>query len=88
MHKALPVMPLSDLCTQQIEILSQLEKTPILITQHDRGVGVLVHPDTWNKIVEQLEHLLHLELLRQRSAEIASGDFVTFEELECRLAQY
>lgn len=35
----------------------------------------------------QLEHLLHLELLRQRAAEIARGDYVTFEELEQTLAE-
>jgi hypothetical protein len=32
MHKVLPVMSLSDLCTQQIEILRQLQKTPIKST--------------------------------------------------------
>jgi PHD/YefM family antitoxin component YafN of YafNO toxin-antitoxin module len=85
MNKVLPTMPVSDLRTQQANILGQLKETPILLTQRGQGAGVLVHPDTWNKLIEQLEHLRHLELLRQRSAEIARGEFVTFEELEQEL---
>lgn len=87
MYKVLPTMPVSELRTQQAAILSQLQETPILLTQRGQGAGVLVHPDTWNKVIDQLEHLLHLELLRQRAAEIARGDYVTFEELEQTLAE-
>lgn len=87
MYKVLPTMPVSELRTQQAAILHQLQQTPVLLTQRGQGAGVLVHPDTWNKVVEQLEHLLHLELLRQRAAEIARGEFVTFEELEQGLAE-
>ena len=85
MYKVLPTLPVSDLRTQQAAILNQLQETPVLLTQRGQGAGVLVHPDTWNKMIEQLEHLLHLELLRQRAAEIARGDYVTFEELEQEL---
>jgi hypothetical protein len=87
MHKVLPAMPVSDLGAEQVNILSQLEETPVLLMHGGQVAAVLVHPDIWNKMIEQLEHLLHLQLLRQRSAEIARGDFVTFEELEQQLAQ-
>lgn len=85
MYKVLPTLPVSDLRTQQAVILSQLTETPVLLTQRGQGAGVLVHPDTWNKLIEQLEHLLHRELLRTRAAEMARGEFVTFEELEQEL---
>jgi len=85
MDKVLPTIPVSDLRTRQAAIIQQLQDTPILLTQRGQGAGVLVHPDTWNKMVEQLEHLLHIELLRQRAADIVSGDYVTFEELEQEL---
>ena len=85
MYKVLPTMPVSELRTQQAAILNQIHETPILLTQRGQGAGVLVHPDTWNKMVEQLEHLLHLELLRTRAAEVIRGDYVTFEELEQEL---
>ena len=87
MYKVLPTMPVSDLRTQQATILSQLAETPILLTQRGQSAGVLVHPDTWNKFVEQLEHLLHLELLRKRAAEVTRGEYVTFEELNQELGQ-
>ena len=85
MYKVLPTMPVSDLRTQQAMILNQLTETPILLTQRGQGAGVLVHPDTWNKLVEQLEHLLHLELLRKRAAEVTRGEYVTFEEFNQEL---
>lgn len=85
MYKVLPTMPVSELRTQQAIILNHLSETPILLTQRGQGAGVLVHPDTWNKMIEQLEHLLHLELLRKRAAEIAHGEYVTFAELEQEL---
>jgi prevent-host-death family protein len=87
MYKVLPTMPVSELRTHQAEILNQLQQTPVLLTQRGQGAGVLVHPDTWNKVMEQLEHLLHLELLRQRAAEAARGEYVTFEELEQTLSE-
>ncbi len=87
MYKILPTMPVSELRTQQATILNQLTETPVLLTQRGQGAGVLVHPDTWNKVIEQLEHLLHLELLRKRAAEIARGEYVTFEALEQELAR-
>lgn len=87
MYKVLPTMPVSELRTQQAAILDQLHQSPVLLTQRGQGAGVLVHPDTWNKVMEQLEQLLHLELLRQRSSEITRGEFVTFEELEQKLTE-
>lgn len=87
MYKVLPTMPVSNLRTQQAAILDQLNDTPVLLTQRGQGAGVLVHPETWNKLVDQLEHLLHLELLRTRAAEMARGEYVTFEEFEQELAQ-
>jgi PHD/YefM family antitoxin component YafN of YafNO toxin-antitoxin module len=87
MYKILPTMPVSDLRTQQAVILGQLSETPILLTQRGQGAGVLVHPETWNKMVDQLEHLMHLELLRQRAAEIARGEYMTFEEFDQELVR-
>ena len=87
MYKVLPTMPVSNLRTQQAVILNQLANTPVLLTQRGQGAGVLVHPDTWNKLIEQLEHLLHLELLRTRAAEMERGEYVTFEEFELELTQ-
>jgi PHD/YefM family antitoxin component YafN of YafNO toxin-antitoxin module len=87
MYKVLPTLPVSDLRTHQAAILDQLQETPILLTQRGQSAGVLVHPDTWNKMVEQLEHLLHLELLRKRVAEIERGEYVTFDELESEMAR-
>ncbi len=87
MHKVLSTMPVSDLRTRQAAVLHRLNDGPVLLTQRGHSAGVLVHPDAWNKVIEQLEHLLHLELLRQRAAEVARGEYVTFEELEQALIE-
>ena len=68
-------------------IIDQLSDTPVLLTQRGQGAGVLVHPETWNKLIGQLEHLLHLELLRTSAAEMERGEYVTFEEFEQDLAK-
>lgn len=53
-YRAMPTMPVSKLRTQQADILKQLNDTPILLTQHGHGAGVLVHPDQWNELVDLL----------------------------------
>lgn len=69
MHKAMPTMPVSELRTRQSAILAQLNETPILLTQHGHGAGVLVHPDLWNELVELLADYEDTLIATQRQQE-------------------
>lgn len=62
-------MPVSDLRMRQAKILAQLHDTPILLTQHGRGAGVLVHPDLWNEMVELLENYEDILIVQERIEE-------------------
>jgi len=47
----------SALRVRQNEILSNLAKSPVILTQHGKAVAVLVSPEQWNLLSEELEDL-------------------------------
>jgi len=56
--KAIPELaPISELRLRQSEILSRLSEGPVVLTQRGRAAVVLVDPDYWNQIVEELDDL-------------------------------
>jgi prevent-host-death family protein len=42
---------------QQEKVLNKLSDGPIILTQHGRASVVLVSPEHWNQLVEELEDL-------------------------------
>ncbi len=51
------LVPISELRLRQSELLSRLGQGPVVLTQRGRAAVVLVEPDYWNQIVEELEDL-------------------------------
>jgi len=51
------IVGISDLRLRQGEVLNKLQQGPVVLTQHSRAVAVLVSPEQWNKLVEELEDL-------------------------------
>jgi len=52
------IMPISDLRLHQSEVLEKLPAgQPVILTQYGRAVAVMVGPDLWNRLLEQLEDL-------------------------------
>ena len=47
----------SDLRTRKSEILRKLHDGPVVLTQHARAVAVLVSPEKWNQLIEEVENL-------------------------------
>ena len=77
MYLALPVVPISDLRSKAKEVLQQVKKQPIVLTQRGRARAVLVDFDTYNRLVERqavLERALDA-LLLQRAQETAQVYF-------------
>jgi prevent-host-death family protein len=82
MHLALPVLPISDLRSKAKEVLQQVKKQPIILTQRGRARAVLVDFDTYNQLVERqivLERALDA-LLLQRARETAQ-EYLPLEAL-------
>ena len=69
MEKVMETLPVSELRSHQAEVISRLQKGPILLTQRGRGAGVLVHPDQWNEIVELLLDYEDITLAQERMLE-------------------
>ena len=51
------LLPISELRQQQNKILQMLSDGPVVLTQHGRASVVLVSPEQWNQMVNQLEDL-------------------------------
>ena len=82
MYLALPVLPISDLRSKAKEVLQQVKKQPIVLTQRGRARAVLVDFDTYNQLVERqavLERALDA-LLLQRAQETAQ-EYLPLEAL-------
>ncbi len=50
-------IPISDLRARQNEILETLGKEQVVLTHHGRPAAVMVSPERWNQLVQQLEDL-------------------------------
>jgi PHD/YefM family antitoxin component YafN of YafNO toxin-antitoxin module len=75
MYAAMPTMPVSELRNKQAEIIEQLDDTPVLLTRGGHGAGVLVHPDKWNQILQELARLQRLVEYDVVLAEMKAGKY-------------
>ena len=55
MQRVPELMPISKLRQTQNELLSRLPESPVVLTQHGRAVAVLIDPEMWNDLLEELE---------------------------------
>ncbi|MFQ6014205.1 MAG: type II toxin-antitoxin system Phd/YefM family antitoxin [Anaerolineae bacterium] len=49
------LIPISRLRHAQNEILARLSESPVVLTHHGKAAAVLVDPDQWNWLLEELE---------------------------------
>jgi prevent-host-death family protein len=69
-----PIIPISDIRKRQQEILEQVAHSPVVLTQHGKAAAVMVDPDTWNQIMEELEDLRDLLTIQRQDKAIATGE--------------
>jgi len=51
------VVPISSLRLHQTEVLKKVAERPVILTQHGKAVAVMVDPEAWNRLIEELEIL-------------------------------
>ena len=51
------LFPISELRQRQTKILQMLSDGPVVLTQHGRASVVLVSPEQWNQMVNEIEDL-------------------------------
>ncbi|MBE2237395.1 MAG: type II toxin-antitoxin system Phd/YefM family antitoxin [Caldilineaceae bacterium] len=66
-------IPISDLRFHQAEVLDQLQQRPVVLTRQGRAAAVLVSPDEWNSVVQQLEDLEDALAVLQARLQIETG---------------
>ncbi len=49
------IIPISKRRPMQNEVLSALSEDPVVLTQHGEAVAVLVDPNQWNQLIDELE---------------------------------
>ena len=57
----MPTMPMTEVRNSISSIVANLGQSPVVLTQNGREAAVLVHPDTWNKLVETYEQWTKLQ---------------------------
>jgi PHD/YefM family antitoxin component YafN of YafNO toxin-antitoxin module len=84
-YPAMQAVPVTELRTRQPEIFDALSEAPVLLTRQGHGAGVLVHPNTWNQIIEDLKHYRRLARIERARREMDSGKLFTADEVEAML---
>ena len=75
------IVGVSDLRARQKEILSQLSEGPIVLSQHNQPMAVLVDVALWNRLLEELAELQDAQIAVERLAE-ARRDPSSVQKLE------
>ena len=64
MNTITEVAPISDLQDRAGELLAQLAKSPVILTEHGCGAAVMLSMQEWQAITEQLRTLEESQALR------------------------
>jgi prevent-host-death family protein len=54
-NKVPELVPISEMRTHQAAILEQLKQGPIVLTHHSKAAAVMIDPEQWNRLMEELE---------------------------------
>ncbi len=84
-HAAMLAIPVTDLRTKQPEIFESLKEAPVLLTRQGHGAGVLVHPDTWNKLIEDVKRYKRMARIERARREMDAGQYFARPQVEAML---
>lgn len=51
------LIPFSELRQRRSDVLKEIGRAPVVLTQYGRALAVLVNPAQWNELVSELEDL-------------------------------
>ena len=67
-------IPISDMRFQQSALLARVEESPVVLTKQGRAVAVLVDPNYWNQILEELEDMADALAVAQAKIAVLRGE--------------
>lgn len=93
MDRVLKTISLSDFRNHQLETLAAIQESPVVLTQNGRSAAVLVVPEHWNNLLEQIADLedsvaaLEMELAIERQ-EVAVQTITDPEQFRREMLQH
>ena len=87
MDKVLELIPISRLRQEQNEILERLAEGQVVLTQYGDAAAVLVDPEQWNQMIEELETWMDSFDALEEQLALASGEdeVVAWEAAKAKL---
>ncbi|MEZ4678192.1 MAG: type II toxin-antitoxin system Phd/YefM family antitoxin [Caldilineaceae bacterium] len=87
--RALPTQPISKFRQAGQEILDELDRGPVLLTQHGVAAGVLLSVDLYNSMVSYIRSFDDVELIRRRLLEMDVDErtYLSLEQLDQAMKQ-
>lgn len=68
------IVPISELRQRQQELLLALDSGPVVFTQHGKAAAVMISPEQWNQIVDDLEDYVDLVNAMRQDQAVAQGE--------------
>ncbi len=82
---SLRCIPIRDFYSQQMEIIEGLKQAPVLLHHQDNGAAVLVHPDQWSELIEEIRQYKRLLRIERARHDLDAGKGVSYEEVKALL---
>jgi PHD/YefM family antitoxin component YafN of YafNO toxin-antitoxin module len=73
MNTVLPTIPISDLRSYESQVIDQMNVVPVVLTRRGRAAAVLVSPEQWNQLIEELDDMADALAVMQSRLDRALG---------------
>jgi prevent-host-death family protein len=67
------IEPITELRRDPLQVLGKLRKGPVFLTQRSQRAAVMISPEQWDRIVEQIEELEDAVAIYKTRYEVATG---------------
>ena len=75
----LPTRPVTDMNRVPNEVLAMLAQAPVVLMQRSQPAAVMVQPETWNRISQELNDLRALVAALRAEQDLSNPDAWTVE---------
>ncbi len=80
------LMPVSELRQHQSQVWQKLPEGPVILTQRGRAFAVVVSPEEWNRLIEELQE--YQDALAAIEARREAEPGIELEEYAARRAEH
>lgn len=88
MIPVLPTRPITDMNRVPGDVLAMLPQNPVVLMQRSQPAAVMIHPDQWNAIAEELRRFrIIAEARRIEAINDANNSWTSGEEMRRMMAE-